>query len=96
MNRTSDEVVTLDVLELDTVRLQHEVIVLRRRIVRLVSLLRLLVTVLKVTDFSFSRIRLCEGSAKLQLLTAIEGSRSHFPLRTVLRVIGLSQSRYYA
>ncbi len=44
--RTSTEVVTLDVLELDTVRLQHEVLLLRRRIARLVSLLRLVVIVL--------------------------------------------------
>ena len=96
MTRTGNEVVTLDVLDFDTVQLQHEVVVLRRRIARLVSLLRLLVTVLKVTGFSFSRIRLSEGSAKLQLLTAIERSRSHFPLRAVLRVIGLSHARYYA
>lgn len=96
MTRTGNEVMTLDVRDLNTVQLQHEVIVLRRRITRLVSLLRLLVAVLKVTGFSFSRIRLCEGSAKLQLLTAIQGSRSYFPLRTVLRVIGLSHARYFA
>jgi hypothetical protein len=31
----------------------------------------------------------------LQLLRAIERSRSHLPLRTVLRVIGLSHARYH-
>ena len=35
---TTTEVVSLDVLELDTIRLQHEVILLRRRIARLGSL----------------------------------------------------------
>ena len=39
LTRTSTEVVTLDVLELDTVRLQHEVLRFRRRIAQLVSLL---------------------------------------------------------
>jgi hypothetical protein len=68
LTSTPIDVVTLDFLDLETVRLQHELIVLRRRIAQLVSLLRLLVTVLKVTDLSFSRIRLPEGSAKLQLL----------------------------
>ena len=90
LTRTSTEVVTLDVLELDTVRLQHEVILLRRRIARLRSLLCLVVTVLKVSGFSLSRTRLPEGAAKLQVLRAIERSRSHFHLRAVLRHIGLS------
>ena len=36
-NKTATEVVSLDALELDTIRLQHEVIRLRRRIERLVS-----------------------------------------------------------
>ena len=94
LTRTSTEVVTLDVLELDTVRLQHEVLLLRRRIARLVSLLRLVVIVLKVSGCSLSQLRLPEGTAKLQLLQAIERTRSHFPLRAVLRVIGLSHARY--
>ena len=95
LTRTSTEVVTLDVLELDTVRLQHEVILLRRRIARLRSLLCLVVTVLKVSGFSLSRTRLPEGAAKLQVLRAIERSRSHFHLRAVLRHIGLSHARYH-
>ena len=49
LTRTGTEVVTLDVLEWDTVRLQQEVIELRSRIARLVSLLRLVVIVLKVS-----------------------------------------------
>ncbi len=87
---------TLDVLELDTVRLQHEVLRLRRRIARLVSLLRLVVIALKVSGFSLSQFRLPAGTAKLQLLQAIERTRTQFPLRVVLRVIGLSHARYHA
>ena len=93
--KTTTEVVSLDVLELDTVRLQHEVILLRRRIARLGSLLRMVVILLRVSGISFARVRLSEGTAKLQLLRAIERSRSHLPLRTVLRVIGLSHARYH-
>jgi len=95
LTKTTTEVVSLDVLELDTVQLQHEVIVLRRRIARLVSLLRLVVIVVKVSGVSFARVRLSEGTTKLQLLRAIERSRSHLPLRAVLRVIGLSHARYH-
>ena len=94
LKQTSTEVVTLDVLDLDTVRLQQKVLILRRRIARLVSLLRLPVTVLKVSGFDFSRVRLPEGTAKRQLLRAIEKTRPHFPLRSILRVTGLSQTRY--
>jgi hypothetical protein len=96
LTRTSTEVVTLDVLELDTVRLQHEVLRLRRRIARLVSLLRFVVIALKVSDLSLSQFRLPAGTAKLQLLQAIERTRTQFPLRVVLRVIGLSHARYHA
>ncbi len=96
LTRAGTEVVTLDVLEWDTLRLQHEVLVLRRRFARLVSLLRLVVIVLKVSGFSFAGVRLPEGSAKQQLLRAIGRSSSQLPLRAVLRVIGLSPARYHA
>jgi putative transposase len=96
LTRTKANVVTLHVVDLDAVRLQHEVILLRRRIDRLVSLLRLVVVLLKVSGFSLSRVRLPEGTAKTQLLRAMERSRSHLPLRAVLRVIGLSHARYRA
>jgi len=89
----STEVVSLEVLELDTVRLQHEVILLRRRIARIGSLLRLVVIILKMSGISFARVRLPDGIAKLQLLRAIERSRLHLPLRSVLRVIGVSHGR---
>ena len=62
--KTTTEVVSLDVIELDTIRLQHEVILLRRRIARLGSLLRLVVIVLKVSGISFARVRLPEGTAE--------------------------------
>jgi hypothetical protein len=94
--KTTTDVVSLDVLELDTVQLQHEVILLCRRITRLLSLLRLVVIALKVSGISFARVRLPEGAAKGQLLRAIRRSRSHLPLRTVLRAIGLSHARYHA
>jgi transposase InsO family protein len=88
-------VVSLDVLELDTVQLQHDVILLRRRIARLVCLLRLVVIVLKVSGVSFANVRFSDGTVKLQLLRAIDRSRAHLPLRAVLRVIGLSHARYH-
>jgi len=93
--KPSIEVVSLDVLEMDSIQLQHEVIRLRRRIERLGALLRLVVIALKASGASFARVRLPEGIIKRQLLSAIDRSRQHLPLRTVLRVIGLSHARYH-
>ena len=90
LNKAQTEIVTLDVFDKDLVKLQHELITLRRRNARLIAVLRLLVTVLKVAGFSLSQARLPEESAKRQLLLAIEQARAHFTLRTVLRVIGLT------
>ena len=55
LTHTSLEAVTLDVVELDTVRLQHEVLFLRRRTARLVSLPRLVVIVLTISGFPLSQ-----------------------------------------
>ena len=96
LNKSPDDVITLDALDLDAIQLQHEVVALRRRNAKLIALLRLIVTVLKVTGFSLSRVRIPEESAKWQLLRAIEQSREHFILRTVLQLIGLTYARFYA
>ena len=96
LNKSPDDVITLDALDLDAIQLQHEVVALRRRNAKLIALLRLIVTVLKVTGFSLSRVRIPEESAKRQLLRAIEQSREHFILRTVLQLIGLTYARFYA
>ncbi len=57
LTKRTTEVVSLDVLERDTVRLQLDVILLRRQIARLVSVFRLVVVVLKVSGVSFTMIR---------------------------------------
>jgi putative transposase len=96
LTKTSADVVTLDVVDMNVSQLQQELVLLRRRNERLISLLRLVVTVLKVTEFSLARVRIPEQSAKRRLLRAIEQSRVHFSLRTVLRVIGLTHGRFHA
>lgn len=94
--KNSVDIVTLDVLDMNVSQLQQELVSLRRRNERLISLLRLVVTVLKVAGFSLSRIRLPEESTKRRLLRSIEQSRQHFTLRTALRVTGLTHGRYHA
>ncbi len=93
--KSKTEVVSLDVLDLDTIRLQQEVIRLRRQIARLTRLLRLAIVVLQVSGFSFARVRLADGHDKQRLMHAIERTRAHVSLNTVLRAIGLSRARYH-
>ena len=89
-------IVTLPAANHDNLHLQQQVLVLRRRLDRLVSLLRLMTLLLKVAGFSLARVRLPEGTAKTRLLRAIDKARSHFALRILLRIVGLSHTRYHA
>lgn len=89
-------VVTLPAANHDNIHLQQQIVTLRRRLDRLVSLLRLITLLLKVAGCSLARVRLPDGAAKNRLLRAIDRGRSHFTLRAVLRMLGLSHTRYHA
>ena len=88
-------VVTADVLELDAVRLQAEVLTLRRRVRMLGAIVRLLVALLRALGVRLEQIRLPEGAAKARLLRAIDRAQGTLSLRAALRVLGLSPSRYH-
>lgn len=81
---------------MDVLILQQEVLALRARVERLLALFRLVVLLLKVSGFSLSCTRLPDGAMKASLLRAIDRSRSVIPLRTVLRILRLSSSRYHS
>jgi hypothetical protein len=89
-------VVSLDVVDQDRLRLQEEVLALRRRLDRLVAVLRLMVVLWKVSGFPLSGLRFPDQASRLRLLQAIDRAHAVLPLRAVLRLIGLSQSRYHA
>jgi len=90
------EIVTVDVFDMDILGLQEEVLALRNRIKWVVALFRLVVVVMKASDFSLDNSRLPDGSSKEMLLRAIELSRSVLPLRVALRLLRLSPSRYHS
>ena len=95
LKQAKSNVVSMDVLDMDAVALQQEVLALRRRVDRLLCLLQLVVAALKVSGFSFDRIRLPEGIRKQRLLRAIDRTREYMPLRSMLKLIGLSRTRYH-
>ncbi len=88
-------VVTADVLDMDAVRLQAEVLKLRRRVRMLGAIVGLLVALLRAVDVRLDRNRLPEGAAKTRLLQAIERAQGALTLRAALRILRLSPTRYH-
>jgi putative transposase len=89
------EVITLDVVAMDNLRLQEKVVILQSRLDWVIAILRLFVVVLKTSNVSLSSVRFPEGTAKRMLLRTIQRSSCVLPLKVALRVIGLSHSRYH-
>ena len=96
LKQSRTDVVSIDVLEMDAEALQREVLFLRRRLTRLLALLHLVLVAFKVAGFSFDRVRIPDGARKQRLLRAIERTQTHLPLRGVLKLIGMSSTRYHA
>ena len=61
----------LDVTTLTEQELQHEVLQLRRRVRKLAALLRLVLTVLRVSGFTLVSERLPDGRDKQRMLRAM-------------------------
>jgi hypothetical protein len=80
LTATNTNVITVDVVDRDTLRLQQEVLALRKRNQRLIALLRIFVVLLKVSGFSVTSARLAAGPGKRELLRAMERSRCALPL----------------
>ena len=94
LTAASAGVITLDVIDADLHNLQREVLALRHRVERLLAVLRLVVVLVRVSGVSLTYTRLPDAAVKTSLLRAIKRSRSVLPLRAVLRLLRLSQSRY--
>ena len=76
-------------------RLQEEVLKLRRRVRVLDAIVRLLVALLRALDVRLEQTRLAEGAAKTRPLRAIDQAQGPLSLRAALRILGLSPSRYH-
>jgi hypothetical protein len=95
LNARATRLVALDFADQDHQRLQREVLALRRRVDRFLALLRLMVVRWKASGFSLSGLRFPNPARRLRLLQAIDRVRAVLPLRAVLRIVGLSPSRYH-
>ena len=96
LSDSAKPVVSLDVFSLQERELQREIVMLRQRIRKLRALLRLLLTLIRLSGVSLSSNRVPEGKAKAALLRAIDHTRRFLPLRSILRILGLSSARYHS
>ena len=71
LRQASADVVSIDVLDMDAEALQREVLFLRRRLTRLLSLLHLVLVAFQGAGSSFDRVRIPDGARKQRLLRAI-------------------------
>ena len=69
---------------------------LERRIQILVAVLRLLLALVRVSGCRLTGERLPTDQAKADILRAVDAARKTLPLRSAVRVLGLSLSRYHA
>ena len=89
-------VVTVDVADLTELELREEVLTLRRRVQKLAALLRLALTLLRISNFTLASARLPDGRDKQRIMDAIDQARACIPMRAVLRLLRLSPSRFHA
>lgn len=90
------ETVAADTIQLDSIRLQAKIAKLEHRLEVVTATMGLLLALLGAFGFQLDRRRFPAGDAKANLLRAIDRARSALPLRSVLRVLGLSSCRYAA
>lgn len=96
LRQEPQEVVTVDVLDMDDLRLQREVLKLRKPLRLLVAVLRRLLTLVRISGLRLDGRRLPEGEATARVLRAIEIATTVLPLKSALRVVALSSARYHA
>ena len=89
------EVITLEAFERSEINLHAELLRLRRRVAVLATVVRLLVTVVRLTGLRLDS-RLLTAGALDALLGTIERARRVLKLRSILRIIGLSSARFHA
>ncbi|MFC1611426.1 transposase [Myxococcota bacterium] len=95
LSRGCRTVVSLDERQ-DIAALLAENEKLKQRVQRQTAIIRLLVTLLKISDFKLDEQRLPEGNAKSRILRAVERCRDALPLKSALRILRLSGGRYRA
>jgi putative transposase len=94
--RGSRPVVTTELFAQDEQALRARVLKLECRVQRLLGIVRLLFVLVRLFGFRLDSQRVSSGEAKSTILGAIVRANKRLPVTVVLRVLGLSASRYHA
>jgi transposase InsO family protein len=96
LHRGIPDVVTADLVGRDHAELLAENRELHRRVALLGAIVRVFVALVRVSKTRLVFDRIPEGGSKRVLLRAIESSKKVMPLTAVLRIVGISPSRYHS
>ncbi len=80
----------------DVVELQQQLAALEKKTRRPQAIARCALARVTATNANLDHTRIPDGESKQRLMTSIERARSGLPLRKVLKIVGLSASRYHA
>lgn len=94
LRRDLQPVVSVDVVDMTESDLRAEVAKLRRRTRTLSAVVALLVAVLRVSDRRTPRLDLSDRTTRAGLLRAADRARKVLPTSAVLKILGISPSRY--
>ena len=96
VHRGLPDVVTSELVTCDRAEFISEIQALRQRAALLAGVVGLLAARLRISGSRIDYERHADGQSKAALLRAIERASKAFPLRSALRVVCLSPSRYYS
>ncbi|MFT5039413.1 MAG: hypothetical protein ACI8TX_000361 [Hyphomicrobiaceae bacterium] len=88
--------ISLDVFDMAHTDLEAEVVRLRGRIRILTSIVGLLVSLVRATGRRLDRVGVSDRKTRSVVLRAAERARKFLPTNSVLRILGISSSRYNA
>ena len=95
LSRGRRSVISLD-WNRDMASVLDENVKLGRRTERQTAIIRLLVVLLKLSEFRLDEQRLPDGKAKARILRGIDRCKDALPLKSTLRPVRLSPARYQA
>lgn len=93
LSRGAPDVVTLGARDTEVVALHADVARLEKRIAILAAVVRLLVTLVRVTQLSLSGVRIPNASGKRRVLHAVARAEPTIGRSAALRILGLTPAR---
>ena len=89
-------VVTHEVLDLNDVQVRARILRIARRVKILTAIMGLLLTLIRLSCKRLDGSRVPRGKDKSRLLRAIDRARVVFGLRSALKIVGLSATRFHS